>query len=145
MGRASRRKRKRRKSGDPDLPSNLPASLRRRAKIRRNSPHGKISAALLEVVRPFIEDDMDLEAYRGLVAVGAIAWNLSLIEDSKIDEAAQALEDEDQRAWFKNVASDLIARKKRLFPEDERYIAGWEVSLTPDGKYLVTAAGAGAE
>jgi hypothetical protein len=125
----------------------VPASIRSRARIRKNSPHGKISAALVELILPFIEDDMSLEGYRNVVGVGAIAWNLSLMEDSKIDDAAELLEtqDDEQREWFKTVVSDLIARKKRLFPKDQRYIAGWEVSLTPDGRHRVTAAGAGVE
>ncbi len=147
MGRASRRKRGRREIGGLDLPRNIPASIRRRTTIRKSDGRSKVSEALTDLVRPFEEEDMGIENYRGLVGIGAIAWNLSLLQDPKLDHVARLLEDQDDdyRAWFEAFVSDLVARKLELFPKDHRFIVGWEVSLRPDGNYFVTAAGVGVE
>jgi hypothetical protein len=147
MGRARRRKRERREFGSLDLPSNIPASIRSRARIRKSDRRRKVSEALTDLVQPFVEEDMSLEGFRGLVGIGAVAWNLSLLEDPKLDHVSDLLKDQDDdyRAWFEAFVSDLVARKIKLFPKDDRFIAGWKVSLRPDGSYFVTAVGVGIE
>jgi hypothetical protein len=40
---------------------------------------------------------------------------------------------------FRHILKDLVQRKKQLFPDDTRMIAGHEVSPTKNGFHLVVA------
>ncbi len=147
MGRASRRKGKRRGRGGLELPSNVPASIRNLGRVRRSDPSSKVSEALAELVRPFVEEGMSFEDFRGLVGIGAVAWNISLLDGPILDRIADLLKDQDDdyRAWFEAFVSDLVDRTVSLFPRDDRFLAGWDVSLRPDGSYFLTAAAVGVE
>jgi len=129
------------------MPKNIPSVLKDNAIIRKDSNKNKISEALGELVKPYIEDDMSLSHIRSLVGVGAIAWNLALNDGPPLEDVNNLIDNKDlnTRALFDALISDLINRKLKLFPEDERLIAGWEVSQLPDGRFLIEAAGAGFE
>ena len=109
--------------------------------------HGKMSAALGELIRPFTEEDMSLPDFELLVGFGALAWNRSFKEVRKPVELGSFFEslDDESRAWFEALVAKLEARKGRLFPKDDRMIASWDVSVLPDGSYYLVAASLGYE
>jgi len=148
MGKASRRKRERRLGKPLAVPRNVPASLPGPGhRILRNHGRAKISESLIDLIRPFSTDGADLEQFRGLVAIGAIAWNLAIMDDESLDEALQLFADESihDREFFESLVTSLVLRKRQLFPDDRRIVAGWEVTPQPDGRFFVTAAAAGME
>lgn len=141
MGRASRKKRLRRTLQGLQPPTNLPPELRH-AELRRTRGRPKISQSLTDLALPFLIPGMDAEDYRRLIAITAIAWNLSLEEDGSPAKALELVEDMGaaERREFEALLKELIARKRKLFPKDHRLVAGWEVVVRPDGSFLLTAA-----
>lgn len=102
----------------------------------------KLSAVLLELIGPHLdraESDADVER---LVALGAIAWNAALLpadeRDAMVHAAASATIAE-ERAEFVRTLDAMIARKLRYFAGDQRMIAEYDVSMTPDGPHVVVA------
>jgi hypothetical protein len=148
MGKASKRKRGRRLGEPLELPRNVPDSLRGRDhRLVRNPAGAKISESLADLIRPFTTGQTDLEEFRTLVGLGAIAWNLANLSAGSPREALQLLNDESirERQFFEGFVSQLILRKRELFPRDRRIVAGWDVALRPDGTFFLTAASAGTE
>ena len=84
---------------------------------------------------------MHIEPFRELVGIGVIAWNLTVLDDPELEKVGDLIEDveRDYRAGLEAILADLTARKRRLFPEDYRFIKSWEVSLMPSGRTSVTA------
>ena len=125
MGKASRKKRHR--LGTIDLE---PAA-------------GKASTRLAQLIAPHTDDDETRSSYEALVALGAIAWNLSLlpaqdrddlIRDAVLGAISRGVPLTDR--WL----TDLIERKMRLFPSDERWIESYEVIVQPDGRLAILVA-----
>ncbi len=148
MGKASRRKRERRLGEPLTLPQNVPASLRARdPRVVHDDSRAKISESLADLIRPFTSDETDIEEFRSLVGLAAIAWNLANLSEGSPREALQLLDDEaiSNREFFEEFVSHLILRKRELFPSDRRIVAGWEVAPKPDGTFFLTAASAGIE
>ena len=125
MGKASRKKRHR--LGAIDLE---PAA-------------GKASTRLAQLIAPHAVDDETRSSYGALVALGAIAWNLSLvpaqdrvglIREAVLDAISRGIPLTDR--WL----TDLIERKMRLFPSDERWIESYEVIVQPDGRLAILVA-----
>ena len=143
MGRASRLKRDRREF-KLDLPPNLVAELRG-TRVRINSGRHKISESLAELIQPFTSGDTSVEEFRRLVALGAMAWNLSVVEGSTPEQMLDLVEDLDasDRELLASLLSDLVLRKQSLFPDDQRFVAAWNVVVRPDGRFFLTAAAAG--
>lgn len=130
VGKASRRKNKR--VGLIDLRSTGPIDLEPNAK--------KASTRLAHLIAPHAVEGETKSSYEALVALGALAWNLSLLpaeeRSDAIREAVRAavaggypLTD----SWL----SELVARKMSLFPSDERWIQSYEVVVQPDGRLAI--------
>jgi len=100
----------------------------------------KASTRLAQLIAPHAVDGETRSSYEALVALGAIAWNLSLVpaqdRDDLIREAVRAavirgipLTD----CWL----TDLVERKVSLFPSEERWIESYEVIVQPDGRLAI--------
>ncbi|MCP4415829.1 MAG: hypothetical protein GY805_04355 [Chloroflexi bacterium] len=104
----------------------------------------KMSDALEEVIAPFVEDVDTLEAMKNLVSLGALAWNFALQPAQEIKDELPKLvkgltvEFEDSGMLIK-VINQLIERKRKLFPDVDRYIVSYEVEDTGDGWHLSVA------
>jgi len=146
MGKASRKKQP---SSRPAHPAPKQASM---------------SGALIDLVAPvYDEQNMSLDEYRAMIGLGAVAWNVAQFPkeergqqllaffkagsgfDLSFDEIVAAGSDEEvteEPRLNMNVVElikALVHRKDRLFPEDRRILAEWDV-LSENGKYRVTAA-----
>jgi hypothetical protein len=83
------------------------------------------------------------DSFEALIALGAMAWNLSLLPGEERAEGVRLAVKEGNAiglpltsAWM----NDLIDRKSALFPLDDRFIEGWEVRAEPDGRFTVLVA-----
>ena len=139
MGKASRTKRERQMG----LPLTLPPSMQGDIKIRRHHDDAKISVSLAELIDPYIIEDMTLDQFRKLVAVGAVAWNLSTFDEPRrtkeLDQFIQAMGDADV-VDFKTVIRVLIARKLTHYPADSRFIVAWDVKQNNSHFHITAAA-----
>ena len=111
-------------------------------------PEGMVSLsnAIAKIVDPYKDMTESLDAYKNLIAVACIAWNIetssSLLQlNAEIEKAAQGFPDmtlRDKRD-FKALIKDLIKRKQLLYPEDKRLIVNYEVSETKRDFHLEIA------
>ncbi len=103
----------------------------------------KASTRLAQLIAPHAVDDETRSSYEALVALGAIAWNLSLVpaqdRDALIREAVRGAVSRGiplTDGWL----TDLVERKMRLFPSEERWIERFEVIVQPDGRLAILVA-----
>ena len=103
----------------------------------------KASTRLAQLIAPHAVGDETRSSYEALVALGAIAWNLSLIPaQDRGDLIREAVRGAASRGipltdrWL----TDLVERKMRLFPSEERWIESYEVIVQPDGKLAILVA-----
>jgi hypothetical protein len=145
MGRASRRKRDRRAGRLPPVHWNPETVQKLPEPAVPHVERRKISAALLELVDPYLDDAPELDQVRSLAGLGTLAWNLSLLPMSersrRIREVAQDSKVPDREA-LTEILQHLVQRKIDLFPDDTRRIFDWEVREEGDIFHL-TAMGAG--
>ncbi len=113
--------------------------------IGRDRPltqENRMSGALVALIQPYAAQVESLTAYKALVAIAALAWNVSLLssdeQDQHIGEAATKLTPTD-RTIFCQMVRSLMHRKRDLFPEDRRIVVNYEVSASARG-YEVTVA-----
>lgn len=119
-----------------------------------------MSTVLLEFIEPYRESADTPEATKSLVALGALAWNLSLLPEHERDSfLAQALTkgtggsslvgrlatrigagvvgESRETADFKRIVHELVERKLRYYEENRRFILSYELSQTEGHIHLV--------
>jgi hypothetical protein len=122
-----------------------------RRKKQRNSPLGldlrvspeKISTRLAQLVDPHVGEDETRESYDALIGLGAAAWQLSRLPAGERAEKVKEYVRGANRMGLpltEEWMDDLIDRKLRLFPTDERDIESWTVREEPDGRFTVIVA-----
>jgi hypothetical protein len=124
------------------VPDNVPESLRDGIVVLRSAPGKKISLRLIKLVEPFRHSEMDVEDFQSLIALAASAWNLCVLPAATIDEFIGQLpvDSAAEMRAVRPLLDSLVARKRRMFPDDDRFITGWDVALQPDGGFFLTAA-----
>lgn len=146
MGKASRRRRERRLGLVPALFAPTTTTLVADF-VPAQEGAGKISKALLDIVKPFLEGGFTLDQVRRVVYCAVVAWNLSLIDDGKrkaeTDRLLHDMAIEDQ-AGFREWIDLLVECKVRLHPEDKRFIVSTEVLPNGDGYRILAVAAASA-
>lgn len=143
MGKASRLKRERQlRLGKPPVLL-LEQVEKRELQLRRaERPRQKLSAALIELVQPYLEGGEPIKVYRSAVAIAALAWNLADLEPAKVEAEIARLSAEigkDQAEMMDSCLREMMARKRRLFPHDKRMVAHWEVEDQGHQFYLRAA------
>lgn len=124
MGKASRRKSNRVTGSAIDL---------------QPSPE-KASTRLAQLIAPHAAPDETRDSYAALVALGAMAWNLSLFSRKERSAlVSDAVRDAMKLGLPLTVQwlNALIDRKLNLFPSDKRLIEGFEVVQEKDGRFTV--------
>ena len=77
---------------------------------------------------------------------GLVAEFLDDIADRPVPRGAESTLAAIRHAVEAGTATtDMALKIIELFPNDERFIAGWDVAVKPDGSFFLTAAGAGIE
>src|SRR5690606_16751978 len=51
----------------------------------------KLSAAIIDICKPFDYDDLTLDAHERLISIAMVAWNIGRLENEKRIEAMQEL------------------------------------------------------
>ena len=90
----------------------------------------KMSEVLEEFVKPYREHAETEEAYRNLLAVAVVAWNVMLFHEKErlpmLDELLLILP-KDERELGIEIIEKLMVRKERFFSEYRRMIIDFEV------------------
>ncbi len=99
----------------------------------------KVSAALLDVARPWLRDADDRDSYYKALMLAMTAWNLSLMPADKRKAALRgvtdkALGDSGQAvADFEALIAELMTRKLLLYPLDHRFLVDLDLVETSGG------------
>jgi hypothetical protein len=103
----------------------------------------KASTRLAQLIAPHAIEGETRSSYEALVALGAAAWNLSLLPVQERDEmtreavrGAVVVGLPITEHWL----NELVARKISLFPTDDRWIQSYEVIVQPDGRLAILVA-----
>ena len=105
----------------------------------------KLSDAISEIIEPYEYVTDTLEAYKKLVTVACLAWNIEitpkLLRTFKIQGAMKEFTGMNFRDKqdFKAIIKELIKRKEFLYPEDERMIVDYEITESKKDFHLQIA------
>jgi len=127
------RKRKKQNVIFEDL-ANKVASKHKDMNILLN-PKGEISMsdAISQLIKPYQDDEYDYETSRKLVTFACVAWNASILPQEMRDEMIDRLltsasRDAKHRSGIFDLVTQLMERKKKLFPDISRMIIDFKVT-----------------
>lgn len=110
--------------------------------VHRDDGDAKISATFLRFIEPYQGVTKSRQQFESLVAIGVMAWNVSLFEGAQrqkmLAEIAQTLKSETgssaQEEMF-ILLKDFICRKEHFFAHDRRLIVSYQVDELNRGQY----------
>ena len=91
----------------------------------------KLSNAVIELIRPLLDEDDDFQELKGKITMAVCAWNASLLPPEKHDgylEPFISSVPEEMRPPFVRDFHLLVRRKLEEFPDDRRPILDWQTT-----------------
>ena len=102
----------------------------------------KMSEVLEQFMEPYRGFDETEDAYRKLIALAILSWNMMLFpendREAKLEELLTAFPEE-IRHEGRGIVEQMMSRKERLFSNYKRAILGYELTDTGDGWHLSVA------
>lgn len=110
------------------------------------NPKGEISMsdAISKLIEPYSDDAPTYDAFNNLVTFACIAWNATLVskekQDELIDKMIQSVHKNiEDRLEILQLITDLMDRKKKLFPNISRMIMKYKVADQGSGFHIAIA------
>ena len=138
MGRASRKKRHRHERG-VGAPADALGIAPRTTSRPTQPPRSPLSEALVQLIEPYCQEATNPYAYKALIRLGTLAWNMSSFSESEREK--QLVETLREREFpdadaLREIGQALSRGKEYLFPHDRRLIVDCNVTLGPDGYHV---------
>jgi hypothetical protein len=114
-------------------------------------PKRKMSEVLLELVEPYRSEADSGEKLEQLIATAVVAWNAGLLPEARrerfLRDAGRDVCGSDRKSGALLVAAvrELLDRRQRLFPRDERFIVNYQLTTTHGKDRLEVATLSGAK
>ena len=111
-------------------------------KIIRNASLVSMSDCLLEFAEPAIDalDKYDdKKEYEKAIIMAIALWNSAIMQDEGKEDAAKKILDTlifDEES--KNLVEYMLNRKRQMFPDNNRYILDYELTVKRRGNYHLT-------
>jgi hypothetical protein len=106
----------------------------------------KLSAVLLEFIKPYKKDDPTREVYDKLITMAVVSWNAALQDGEERQKYIHAMVDmiinitgEEWRKEAESIIQMMIKRKERYFAEDNRHIVDFCLTETSQEYHLSVA------
>ena len=99
----------------------------------------KMSEVLQDFLAPYWDSADTPEKMHQLLSVAIIAWNSALMpaaERDKLIDKTLATADPEAREAVLPFLSELIRRKEQVFPDNNRFILSYDLSMGPSGPHL---------
>jgi hypothetical protein len=107
--------------------------------VARFDGEQKMSAVLLDFVAPYTAKAESEAEFRTAIEMGLIAWNIALfppdVRKEHVDFLIESAVHENV-AEFKEVITEMVARKERYFPDCRRWILAHCLEITRRGPSL---------
>lgn len=101
----------------------------------------KISTLLLDLVKPLIYEAQDEEDLRGIISLGAVAWNCGIIKTTRGEnELKNVLKSFKSQNNLENkkLLDEYIQLKCEKYGQFNDFITNFEISIEDDGKLNFT-------
>ncbi len=118
-------------------------------RIIYNPPgYDKMSAVLLDFIRPYYEFAPTTEAMHKLITTALVAWNTALLpkneQETSLKEIGQTLPEEVQEDFYA-IVREMIERKNRYFAQYQRQILDYQLTETEDQYHVSVISTVGPE
>jgi len=105
------------------------------------NPRGKekMSAIFFEFLKPYMQHATTEEAFQQLVMIGLVAWNSATFQDKEREKSIKEfvkLMPWSTRSDAKAIIREMIARKDEFFPDNNRRILDYQITMTKGGPHL---------
>lgn len=109
------------------------------------NPNGevKMSEVLQAFIEPYLDFAIDRDQREKMFTIAIFAWNLALLPPEQQQQATKEMIDEtlgkqDRQAKqdMREIVEELIERKRKFFPDNQRYILDFELKETRNDFYL---------
>lgn len=106
-----------------------------------------MSEVLKELVRPYLPDTSSKNQLESMLSLGVLAWNMSIIDeksgrkilDKSLKKAMKGLGAEAIEV-SRLLVTEMIQRKKELFPDNDRMIMHFDLHHAGSGQYNISVA-----
>ncbi|WP_420645519.1 hypothetical protein [Candidatus Leptofilum sp.] len=100
-----------------------------------------MSEVLEELVEPYAYEVGSEEAYENLISLGAMAWNMTVMPPEASKEAMKGIiamlgDDPEDVQFVTEQVHNLMQRKKKLFPNEDRLILDFFIEDLGDQRHL---------
>lgn len=109
------------------------------------NPEGEISIsdAISKIIAPYRDSAQNYEAFKKLVAVACTAWNATILpaaqRESMLADMRALMPDQQSREDFIAIVTDLMKRKKKLYPKVNRMIVQYKVTNRRNDYHIAIA------
>ena len=109
------------------------------------NPEGElsISDAISHIIAPYRNTAPTYDAFEKLVAVACTAWNASIMpateREKMLAEMRNLMPDQESREDFTAIITELMKRKKKLYPKVNRMIVEYKVTNRKNDFHIAIA------
>ena len=106
----------------------------------KSPPAESMSDVLLKFAEPFFDavDYGDKQIFENIIKKSMMFWNYAIILDRGDTETVKEMKRLFKDDGLEEIASFMLERKQRLFPNNTRLMIDYELNRTKDGGFHVT-------
>lgn len=115
------------------------------AKLVWKDNGNKLSEVIIDFAAPLLEKCLSFKDQRKMLSFSILVWNMCVVPQIEADKLKEILHEKickgDHQAIkeMDEIMGYLIARKKRLYDDDKRFIVSYNIAHTKKGFHLEVA------
>lgn len=107
--------------------------------VRNPKGKEKMSAVFFDFIKPYMEHATTKDAFENLVVMGLAAWNAATFQGREREETVKKflkLMPWRDRRDAQAILEEMIERKDKYYPENNRLILDYQLTMTQNGPHL---------